>query len=419
MLTQEQFDSLVTKVGTEAAEKIKTQFATSENSINAKIDEVKKGTMTAAAFESFKGEEMAKVTESLTKLEEAMKEQGNVINTLKENTPAQPKTLEDVLSNAETIKAIKAIQKAGSGVVEIELGGVALKTAGSTSIGNSIQPMTPAPNSPYLPAAGPLNATNFFGIIYNPNFITNYVNMGRTNFAFLPWVNETSVEGGAERVQEGAPKPLFNTRFKVQMSEAKKIAVMTTITEEFDQDLPGFTTIVERLLRENVTRKWDDDIYTAVIAAATGYTMTGLNGKIDDSNYWDALRALIAQVGKNNFTANFIGVNPVTSALIDMQKSATDRLYLMPPFAQRVSSILREGNKVTEDAALVGDIRQFNVDMYKDLVLKVGYNSDDFRRNQFSVVAELRYHDYISDSRKPAIVYKDLSDLVATLDSGS
>jgi len=419
MLTEQQFNDLVAKVGTESAERIKKEFSTAETNINTKFTDLQKGLMKADEFETFKKEQMEPITEQLKKLEGIMVEQGTALNALKENTPAQPKTLEDVLSNADTIKAIKAVQKAGNGVVEIELGGVALKTAGSTSIGNSIQPMTPAPNSPYLPAAGPLNATNFFGIIYNPNFITNYVNMGRTNFAFLPWVNETSVEGGAERVQEGAPKPLFNTRFKVQMSEAKKIAVMTTITEEFDQDLPGFTTIVERLLRENVTRKWDDDIYTAVIAAATAYDMTGLNGKIDDANYWDALRALIAQIGKRNFAANFIGLNPVTSALVDMQKSATDRLYLVPPFAPRINSILREGNKVEEDKALVGDIRQFNVDMYKDLVLKVGYNSDDFRRNQFSVVAELRYHDYISDSRKPAIVYSDLSDLVTTLDSGS
>jgi hypothetical protein len=392
---------------------------TAEKNINDKFEALQKGLMKADEFEAFKKEQMQPIADQLKKLEEIMKEQGTVINALKENTPAQPKTLEGVLSDPEIIKQIKAVLKAGNGIVEIALNDIVIKTPGVTSIGNTVQPMTPAPNSPFLPAAGPVNATNFFGIMYNPNFIINYVNRGRTNFAFLPWVNETSVEGGADFVQEGAQKPLFNTRFKVQMSEAKKIAVMTTITEEFDQDLPGFTTIVERLLREEVTRKWDDEIYLAVIAASTGYTMTGLDGEIDSANYWDAIRALIAQVGKNNFNANFIGVNPVTSALIDMQKSDEDRLYLVPPFAPRINAILREGNKVEEDKALVGDINQFNVDVYKDLVLKVGYNMDDFRRNQFSVVAELRYHDYISDNRKKAIVYSDLSELVARLHSGS
>jgi HK97 family phage major capsid protein len=279
--------------------------------------------------------------------------------------------------------------------------------------------MTPPPNSPYLPAAAPLDATNFFGIMYNPNFIINYVNRGSTNFSMLPWVNETSVEGAAAEVQEGAQKPLWNTRFKVEMSTAKKIAAMSTITEEFDQDLPGFTTIVQRLLTEEVARKWDDAIYAAVINVAKLYTITGLNNKVDDANLYDALRSAIAQIGKKNFNANFIGVNPVTGALIEMQKSATDRLYLVPPFIQRLQSMMREGNKVAEGYALVGDINQYNVDTYKNMVLKVGYNSDDFRRNQFSVIAEVRYHDYISDNRKDALLYDELDRIVSLIDSGS
>lgn len=420
MLTQEQFNDLVTKVGKEAAEEIKKQFAASEKSINDKIEDVQKGSMTSKQFEDFKKEELVKVTEKLASVEDILKEQGTILNALKEgNHPEQPKALEDLLSDEETIKQIKAIQKAGSGVIEIPLGNITLKTAGSTSIGNSIQPMTPAPNSPYLPVAGPVNATNFFGIMYNPNFIINYVNRGNTNFALLPWVNETSVEGGATQVQEGAPKPLWNTRFKVEMSQAKKTAAMSVITEEFDQDLPGFTTIVKRLLTDTVARKWDDDVYAAVIAAAQAYSMTGLNGQVDDANLYDALRAMIAQVGKNNFNANFIGINPVTGALVEMQKSATDRLYLLPPFLQRLQNIMREGNKVAEGNALVGDVNQYNVDVYKDMVLKVGYNNDDFQRNQFSVIAEVRYHDYISTIRKPALVYDQLTRIRALIDSGS
>lgn len=419
MLTEQQFNDLVSKVGNEAATKIKDQFATSEKAINDKIADVQKGMMTSKEFEDFKTENLAKVTEKLQQVEDILKEQGTVLNALKDNNPAQPKTLEDILSDPETIKQIKGVQKAGNGVIEIPLSNIIVKTAGSQSVGNSIQPMTPPPNSPYLPAAAPLDASNFFGIIYNPNFIINYVNRGRTNFALLPWVNETSVEGSATQVQEGAAKPLWNTRFKVEMSQAKKTAAMSVITEEFDQDLPGFTTIVQRLLTETVARKWDDDVYAAVIAAATLYNITGLNDQVDDANLYDALRAMIAQVGKNNFNANFAGINPVTGALLEMQKSATDRLYLQPPFLQRLMGMLREGNKVAEGYALVGDITQYNVDVYKDMVLKVGYNSDDFQRNQFSTIAEVRYHDYISTNRKTALVYDELARIRTLIDSGS
>ena len=419
MLTEVQFNELIDKVGKEAATKVKEQFVAVEKSINDKITDVQKGLMTSKDFETFKTEELSKVNEQLQKVEDALKEQGNVINAMKEGTPAQLKTLEQLISEPEMLKEIKAVQKAGQGNVEISLAGVAFKTAGSTSVGNSVQAMSNPPNSPYLPSVNVLDATNFYGIMYNPNFIINYVSRGRTNTSRLAWVNETSVEGAPTQVQEGAPKPLWNTRFQVEMSTAKKTAAMSTITEEFDQDLPGFTTIVQRLLTETVGRKWDDDVYTAVIAAAQAYSMTGLDGRVDDANLYDVLRSMLAQVGKNNFNANFIGINPVTSALVEMQKSATDRLYLLPPFLQRLQSIMREGNKAAEGYALVGDISQFNVDVYKDMVLKVGYNLDDFQRNQFSVIAEVRYHDYISTNRKPALIYDELARINTLIDSGS
>jgi hypothetical protein len=74
---------------------------------------------------------------------------------------------------------------------------------------------------------------------------------------------------------------------------------------------------------------------------------------------------------------------------------------------------------VAENNALVGDITQYNVDVYKDMVLKVGYNNDDFQRNQFSVIAEVRYHDYISTTRKVALAYYNLLTVRTLIDSGS
>src|SRR5687767_11521231 len=120
MLTQEQFNDLVSKVGKEAAGVIKTEFATVEKSINDKHAETIKGLMKAEDFEKFKTDEIGKLSETLKKVEDAMKEQGTVINTLKETaTPTKPKTLEDVLSDKETIAKIKEVQKNGQGVVEI------------------------------------------------------------------------------------------------------------------------------------------------------------------------------------------------------------------------------------------------------------------------------------------------------------
>lgn len=71
------------------------------------------------------------------------------------------------------------------------------------------------------------------------------------------------------------------------MSEVKKIVVMLMIIEEFDQDLFGFIIIVKCLLIEIVGCKWDDDVYVVVIVVVIGYMIMGLNGKVDDVNYYD------------------------------------------------------------------------------------------------------------------------------------
>jgi len=411
-MDEKEFKALVEKVGIEAANMIKAEMKTAEDRLNGQVESMKKGLMTEEDFNKFKAEEVAKVNEKLTSLEKSMQEQGIEMKTIKENTKPVPLVSLDSYLQSK-VDDIKAIQKAGAGVMEIDL-----KTAGITSIGNVIQPMTPPPNSPYLPGIGG-TALELFEITRNPNFIMNYVDMGRTNQSRLAWVNETSTEGGAAAVQEGALKPGWNTRFKVEFSSAKKIAALSTITEEFEDDLPGFGTTIRRMLQDEVMRKFDDTLQAAIIAVAPGYTITGLNGKVDDSNMWDAMFAGLAQIGSKNYIANFMGVNPITSALAMMTKSAVEREYLMPPFLPLITSRLRESNKVSEGQLLVGDITQYKVDLYKDLVLKIGWINDDFGRNQFSVVAEIRYHDYISDNRKAALSYYNLNTVIALIDSGS
>jgi hypothetical protein len=413
-MEQKQYDELVAKLGKEATDAIDKKMKDAQKEIDQHLEEAKKGQITEDMLKTKMDGALGEVKEHLSKLEGIAKEQGTVINQIKEQGGKQEKkTIEDVLK--ENLPAIKALYKQGMGNVEIDM-----KTAGVTSIGNSILPMNPAaPNSPYLPGTGGAQL-DMFGLVYNPNFITNAISLGRTNLAYLPWANEVSVEGAAAAVQEGAPKPLWNTRFKVEFSTAKKIAAMTVITEEFDQDLPGFTTLVKRLLQEEVRRKWDDAVYADVIAAATGFTTTAFTGKVDGVTLWDAVLAGFGQIESNNFDPNFVAMNPLTYRLMQMSKDAgVVRAYSMPPFIGQVDPKVVKANKVAVNNVLVGDVSQYKVDLLGDFVLKVGWNMDDFNRNQFSVVAEVRYHDYISNNRKAALAYYNLNTVMSTIDSRS
>lgn len=403
-MDEKQYQELVEKLGKEAADQIKAQMKTATDEMNAKAIDTAKGLMTQKSFDEFKADQIDKINSGLKKLEDVTKEQGNKINAVLEKAAPNTKSLEAfIVEQADLIKELRSSGKS------VEFTSTQLKAAGITSIGTSITDMTAPPGSPYAP--GLAGGLDIFTMMHDPRFILDKVDLGSTNSSRLAWINETDYQGAPAEVAEGAAKPQTQHIFQVEMSVAKKMAAWIKITDEFEQDLPYLATQVRRMLQEDVMRGWDDAIQQAVIDAAHQYEISGLDSSIDTANYWDALLAMMAQVRFYNFIPNSIGINPLTSVQLKTAKSATDKLYLLPSFADEILSILTEANKVAVGKAFVGDLKQFKVDVYKDFVLKIGWVNDDFINNQFCIVGEIRYHRYISDARKKAIVYDSLNDV--------
>lgn len=420
-MDEKQYKELVDKIGKEAADKIQAGLKDAEDRLKAAALEANKGLMTAAEFETFKGEQLAKANELLAqveKLEGAMKEQGNKMNEILENSAPKAQSFEDFFIN--TIageKGEKLAELKGKGGF-VEFTASQLKAAGITSIGGtSIADMASPPGSPYLPGIGG-SELQIFDIRRNPNFVLDKVDLGRTNQSRLAWINETGEEGTPTEVLEGGEKPLIQNKFTLETSVAKKIAAHLKITEEFDQDVPQLATLVRRLLQTRVIRAWDDVIQLALEAIATSYSAPALNGSIPFANFWDALYAMQAQVRVANYIPNSYNIHPYTNVKMQGDKT-TDGVYLLPSFKDEIQSALTQANKMSVDNALVGDLTQYKVDVYKEFVLKVGWVNDDFIKNQFAVVGEIRYHRYISDNRKVAIVKGNLSNIRGLLDGGS
>lgn len=371
--------------------------------------------MTTADFDAFKTEQLAKVNEQLAtieKLEGVIKEQGNKINQVLEKSAPNSKTFEQwIIEQAPLIKELRTSNKM------VEFTASALKAAGVTSISGSIQDMTSPPGSPYAPGIGGPDL-EIFNIARNPNFILNQVDLGRTDKARLAWANETSEQGLPAEVLEGAAKPEIQNIFQVEISQSKKIAAYYEITEEFNDDLPNFATNIRRLLETRVLRGWDDAIQAAVIAASTAYSAAPLNGSIPFANYWDAIYAMLAQVRVNNYIPNTVDIHPYTNVKMQGDKTR-EGIYLLPSFKDEIQRMLLQGNKISVDNALVGDLKQYKVDVYKEFVIKIGWINDNFITNKFCVLGEIRYHRYISDARKTAIINGNLGNIRGLLDGGS
>jgi hypothetical protein len=403
---------LLEKVGKEATEKTKSAIEAAEKQMAEKSAEFKAGLMSEKAFEDFKAETMAPINETLKKLEEASKEQGTKMAAFLEKGTPNSKTMEQFIE--EQAPKIKELRASGK---YIEFTGKQLKEAGVNSIAGAIP--TPSPYAPGI--GGPLQ---IFDIIRNPNFITSKIDLGSTNQSRLAWANEIeAIQGGASaNIAEGGLKPQIQHQYTVETSVAKKAAGWIELTDEFEQDLPNFAANVRRQLQIDVERAWDDQIQIDVQNAARPYEITSLNGEIAEANRWDALMAMLAQVGSYNFVPNGIAINWITNAMLQTAKAQVSGggsgEYLLPPFAEMVNRLLTFANKMQVGNALVGDFKQYHVDIYKDFILKIGWINDELIYNKFAIVGELRYHSYISDARKKALVYDSLAG-VADQISGS
>lgn len=413
-MNPEELKQIEETFGKQAKDEVAQQVAAAEKRINDKYGDVTKGLMTAQSFEDWKKESLEPLNKTLERLESAQKTQGDKITASLENAAPNSKTIEDFIIN-DIAPKMGELRQAGK---YIEFSSAQLKAAGVQTVTGTIEPMVSVPSQPYAPGIGG-EVLSIFEIEQNPNFITSRINLGRTNASRLAWANETVREGAPAAVAEGALKPQIQHKFIIETSVAKKIAGWVEMTEEFEQDLPQFATVVRRMLNQDIIRGFDDAIQIDVIAAARPYEITGLDEDIQSANYWDAALAMLAQVGYYNYIPNTLAINWLTNVVMKTLKSAQDFHYLNPPFVAEIQRMLVYANKVANKYALGGDLTQFNVDIYKDFYIKAGLINDELIYNKFAIVGELRYHSYISDVRKKALVYDSLGRVAGVINGSA
>lgn len=410
MLKEEEVKQLAKELGTQTAAEIKTQVDALDLKINAKYDEMLKGTVSAEDFKSFKESCTKDLNETLSKvkdLSEANKAQAEKITGLLESgKKGESKSMEDVLR--PLMPQLRELKAKGTGY--IELTGADLKAAGVNSIGGSIVPATP-----YLPGLQG-TALELFDIVRAPNFMITRVDMGQTDQYKLAWVNETGMEGAVDtNIAESGLKPQVQYKFSVEISTALKAAAWSALTEEFDTDVPGLASEVRGMLQRDVIHAFDNAIQEFVFSVAKPYNLPGLVDDIMYANLWDAAYALITQVGVYEFDPNTLAIHWITNAKIQMSKNQNGS-YLNPPFGDELKAMLVRANKITINSALAGDLKQVRVRMYKDYTLRMGWINDQFIKNEFAILGELRYHRFISDNRKFALAKGDLNAIKAVID---
>lgn len=251
-------------------------------------------------------------------------------------------------------------------------------------------------------------------------FILNFVNVGQTDAPALIWFDEVATEGAFAIVAEGAAKPLLQYKFERRTAEYRKAAGYTVITDEFTMDFPRLVSTINRLMRIDVRNKMNALILADMVTSASSYSYSGLDDLVDNADDYAAIGAAIAQLQNNFYTPNVLVLNPGDAWRMRLTKSTGDGQYLMPPFSWNGQTY--EFGRVIVDPAVaignffVGDGNVYNVDLRGDVIVRIGYNSDDFIKNQYSMVVEQYFYNYISNIRKAGLIYGNFATIKAAIE---
>lgn len=314
------------------------------------------------------------------------------------------KTLED---NKERLKKVF---KEGSGMTQFIIKAAAVTTTATTGATRTMTNSVDAFGAQRL-GDGPMN------LIQRPTpFILDYVNVGSTNSSTLIWFDELAKEGDFAITAEGVLKPLVQYRFERKNAIYQKAAGYTVLTDEFDRDFPQLVTTIRRLMQIDIRNKIADLILVDLLAAASAFTYTGLNAGIDNADNYAAVAAAIAQKQALYFGGpNVLFLNQADAVKMRFTKASSGE-YIVPPLEWGVDAIIIDP-RITAGTFIVGDLNMFNVDFYGDVIVKIGYVNDDLIKNQYTVVVERYFYDYISTNKKPAIVKGTFATIKTALET--
>jgi HK97 family phage major capsid protein len=250
--------------------------------------------------------------------------------------------------------------------------------------------------------------------------VLQFVSVGQTDAPALLWFEEIPKDGDFAVVAEGAVKPLMQYKFERRTADYKKVAGYTAITDEFTMDFPRLVSTIRRLMQRDCTNKMNSLILTDMTTAASTYSYPALALKIDNADRYAAIGAAVSQLQSLGYQPNFIAVNPADAWVMRLIKG-TDGHYVMPPFTWNGQSY--EFGKVIVDPSIavgnffLGDGNVYNVDMRGDIIVRIGYVNDDFIRNQYSLVVERYFYNYIPQSRKTGLIYTSYATVMTAIET--
>jgi HK97 family phage major capsid protein len=229
---------------------------------------------------------------------------------------------------------------------------------------------------------------------------------------------------------EATAKTEYEEKYAEISKEVKKVAGFVKVSKEMLQDLSFVQSEINNDLIQGVLAKMENSILNGaggsdlegILSFASTFSAGTFANTIISANILDVIRVAIAQIQSANFNATHVILNPIDVAKMQLTKTSTGE-YTMPIFYPSQNNEMKVANLIvvsttymTAGNFLVGDMKRANLKIRENVNLSVGYESDDFKRNMVTILAEARAVHYVKLNDVNAFVKGVLATAIAQLD---
>lgn len=374
----------------------------------------------ATAFKALKESgEATKVelSESITKMAEAHKEQVDLLNeTLKEQGLAIKK-VQDIskgdisLTNSQSIeKSLRDEEAKLKDMSESGQGKVVLKVVGDMTISGNVSHGN-VPVEQRLPGLS--------RIARRRTFIRSLINNGVATSNVISWVDQANVDGAVGGTKEGKLKHQIDFDLVVMNESLKKRTGFIKVSTEMLGDIDFMRSEIDNELMQLLALDIDDQILNGsnlgqnlngIMTQASPFVAGAFALNVVAPNLIDVLTIAANQIEVANHMATAHIVHPTDlTALRLIKAGASDGRYVSR-LQDVAGTLMLDGIPVVAntgmaiDNFLTMDGGKATVYSKGETTIQVGLDSDDFTKNMRTVLAEWRGLNIIKTNNKTAFV---------------
>lgn len=318
---------------------------------------------------------------------------------------------ETIQKNAEQIKALKA--NGGKLVMDVKAVGnmTTSNISGRQMLGAELIP-------------------GFTPIARRRPFMMEIVSVRPNSSGKVNWVDKRAGEGGAGGTAEGASKNQVDFDLVEVSTNLKKRTVFIKVSEEMLEDIDYIQSEIKNELLELLKLDLDNQILfgdgigtnlNGIDTIAVAWSAGSQAGNVDNANNWDVLKVGITQMINNHFYPTVILMNPSDHCGMLLEKG-TDGHYVTPTFAtpdgKEIAGIpVVQNPNVTEGDFYIIDGTKCATHLKKGLRLEMDRDGEDFTKNMWTILAEVRAENIISQNNYNAFIVGTFADAIADLET--